>query len=236
MTKHRPHLYLPGGWEDGSIPLDQAARHHLATVLRLRGGDSVTYTDGRGTVGLGTLDGEAVTRGNEATLERPQPSLTMAVAPPKATERSRMVVEKLAEMGVDRLQWLDTVHVEGRVPKIPKRDAWRSNALEQSQGAWLLDVASPVSLDDLAQDAVLWVATPGGEPPQPVSRPLVVAVGPEGGFAEDEIPPNAQRIGLGDRILRVETAVVVSAALALYHLGRSTTRSSGLDAVLGAAS
>lgn len=234
MTKHRPHLYLAGAWDDDSILLDQATRHHLVTVLRLRDGDSVTYTDGRGTVGLGTLAGEAVTRGNEVALERPKPTLTMAVAPPKATERSRMVVEKLAEMGVDRLQWLDTAHVEGRVPKIPKRDAWRSNALEQSQGAWLLDVASPVSLDDLAQDAVLWVATPGGEPPQPVSGPLVVAVGPEGGFAEHEIPPNAQRIGLGDRILRVETAVVVSAALALYHLGRSTTRSGGLEAVLGA--
>ena len=55
MTKHRPHLYLAGAWDDDSILLDQATRHHLVTVLRLRDGDSVTYTDGRGTVGLGTL-------------------------------------------------------------------------------------------------------------------------------------------------------------------------------------
>lgn len=234
MTRHRPHLYLPGEWDADAIALDQPAQHHLVTVLRLRAGDPVTYTDGRGAVGLGNFRGADVERGREVFVDRPTPSLTMAVAPPKATERSRMVVEKVAEMGVDTLQWLDTVHVEGRTPKIPKRDAWRKSALEQSQGAWLLDVAAPVSLEDLAHEAVLWVATPGGDAPQPVAGPLVVAVGPEGGFAEHEIPPNAHRVGLGDRILRVETAVVVSAALALYHLGRSTTRSSGAVAALEA--
>jgi RsmE family RNA methyltransferase len=41
---------------------------------------------------------------------------------------------------------------------------------------------------------------------------MVVAIGPEGGFADDEIPPGVLRVGLGERVLRVETAAIAVAA------------------------
>ena len=49
---------------------------------------------------------------------------------------------------------------------------------------------------------------------------VIVAIGPEAGFAEEEIPADALRFGLGGRILRVETAAIVAAAVALSRMGR----------------
>ena len=52
---------------------------------------------------------------------------------------------------------------------------------------------------------------------------LEIAIGPEGGFSPDELQAcqltGFQRIGLGPRILRTETAAVVVCALLLYEAG-----------------
>jgi 16S rRNA U1498 N3-methylase RsmE len=39
-----------------------------------------------------------------------------------------------------------------------------------------------------------------------------VVIGPEGGWAEGEVPDDAQRWDLGDTVLRLETAALVAAA------------------------
>jgi 16S rRNA (uracil1498-N3)-methyltransferase len=57
-----------------------------------------------------------------------------------------------------------------------------------------------------------------------VERPTVAAfIGPEGGFAAEEVDlarqAGAQVVSLGPRVLRAETAGVVAAALVLYELG-----------------
>lgn len=206
---HVPHLYLPGPWPDGPIPLDDAHRDHLRRVLRRGGGDPVTYTDGAGRVGTGTLAEEAVERGGER-LVPPPPSLTLAVAPPAAKDRARFLVEKLAELGVARLEWLRTRRGEGRVPRPDRAEAWAVAALEQSRGAWLTRVAgSEVSLAELEGKVV--AADAGGGPLPEGEQELVVAIGPEGGWDPGELPPGTRRVTLGPRVLRVETAALVAA-------------------------
>ncbi len=181
-------------------------------------GEPVTYTDGCGTVGRGTLAPGGVVRGDEESRPAPAPRLTLAVAPPRAAERARFLVEKAAELGVDRLLWLSSRHTQGRVPRGDRTAAWACGALEQSRGAWLLEVGGPLPLHEL--ETPLWVLQKGAPPPPPATANVILAVGPEGGLAAAEVPDWAALVGVGERVLRVETAALAGSVLALDRLNR----------------
>jgi 16S rRNA (uracil1498-N3)-methyltransferase len=218
---HVPHLLLRSPWADSHIALEPATRKHLEKVLRRARGSAVSYTDGEGTLGTGTLaegpDGAVVVlREHEERVARFEPAVTIAVAPPKATDRVRFLVEKLAELGVDRIAWLRTAHGEGRPPSPAKTAAWATMALEQSRAAWRTEVAGSMNIGDLPDGAIY--ADPGGGPwdageLRSAGQSLVVAIGPEGGFAPGEIPAGAPCVRLSERVLRVETAAIVAAVL-----------------------
>lgn len=205
---HQPHLYLPGPWEGEAIAISANQQGHLFRVLRARPGESMSYTDGLGRLGEGTLSESTVTRGAEIAVERPS-RLVMAVAPPSSRDRQRMVVEKLAELGVERLVWLRTIRGEGRVPNRAKLQSWTISALEQSRSAWLMETsATLVGWDDL--EAPVVACDPDGTVREPEAR--TIAVGPEGGWQDGEVPDGVQLLGLGATVLRVETAAIVAAA------------------------
>jgi 16S rRNA (uracil1498-N3)-methyltransferase len=206
---HVPHLHLPGSWDGGAIDLVDEQRHHLTRVLRRPAGTPVTYTDGAGTVGEGSFDGAVVIRGPERAVAAPL-ALTMAVAVPHAADRARMIVEKLQELGVARLIWLRTRYGQGRPPRGEKARRWAVAALEQSRGAHLMIVEGSCGFDGLSRPLV--VADSGGGDPA-LRPPLTVAIGPEGGWAAGEIPDDAALLGLGDTVLRTETAAIAAAVL-----------------------
>lgn len=208
---HVPHLFVPGPWDAPTIPLEDAATHHLRRALRRSEGDPVTYTDGLGGLGKGTLGPDGVLRGEEAAVARPIRPV-MAVAPPAHKERVRFVVEKLAELGILELWWLETKHCEGRVPAADKAEAWCRSALEQSRAAWLMTVRSdPVGIEALPEGAVFADRSGAAGDLAGVS---CIAIGPEGGWSEGEIPPAARAVSLGAGVLRVETAAIAAAAIA----------------------
>lgn len=205
---HVPHLVVPAPWESEELELSVIQWRHLSKVLRMGRGDKVSYTDGLGRIGTGRLTGQAVSRGEEADVPRPS-ELTVAVAPPANKDRQRFVVEKLAELGVARLRWLATKHGKERTASSSKVFSWALAATEQSRGAWLMETPEDlVELSDLEGPVV--ICNPGGEAdPAPAKT---VVVGPEGGFAQEEIPQDARLWDLGPTILRVETAAVVAAS------------------------
>lgn len=229
----RPHLYVPGPWEGNAVDPGEVNRHHLR-VLRLRPGDPVDYTDGEGRIGSGVFDGDTIVRGEEAIRPRPRPEVAVAVAVPHRGERLRFAVEKLAELGVDLLVWLETDRGEARPPRADKVHSWSVAALEQSKGIWLMTTDGPVRLTDIASfwatrhgpAGVVALVHPGGPAPAeaagewPPGSPVILCVGPEGGFTAAEAASTPLRVGLGGRILRTETAATVAAALVLSRVGR----------------
>ena len=217
---HVPHLYLPPPWDGQELLLTDDHQHHLRRVLRLTDGSPVSYTDGAGGRGEGTLRSGVVVRGSETRADRPQPEVSVAVAPPGKPARVRFLVEKLAEMGIDNLYWLSTRYGEGRPPGPGKAEAWARSALEQSRGDWLLRFAGPVTVSELPEAPTLWVAERERQPLPSVVEGGIVVIGPEAGFLEGEIPVSAKRVGLGARVLRIETAALVGAAALLDRSGR----------------
>lgn len=206
--KHVPHVIVGAPWDDETIETSVVQWRHLTKVLKMNRGDRVTYSDGLGTIGEGRLVSQSIERGDEGKVERPT-SLTVAVAPPASKDRQRFLVEKLSELGVRRLLWLQTEHGKNRVSSPSKVFAWVLAATEQSRGAWLMETSPDlVSLADLDDG---WVVCRPGGGVRP-SKVHTIVVGPEGGFAEGEIPENACSWDLGSTILRVETAAIAAVA------------------------
>ena len=209
MGKHVPHVVVGVPWTEDILTVSVLQQRHLTKVLRLHPGDTVTYTDGLGTVGEGRLVSAGIERGDERFIDRPS-SLTVAVAPPASRDRQRFLVEKLAELGVQQLVWIDTRHGEGRAAKGQKVFSWVLSAVEQSRGAWMLEIGDrPVPVASLGDAAIF--CDPSGDEKTPDDASIVV-IGPEGGFGDDEIPGSSAKWSLGPTVLRVETAAIVAAS------------------------
>ncbi len=199
---------IEGDWAADTLDLHPDQKAHLERVLRIQAGEALSYTDGRGRSGLGTYRGGALVRDEEKVVPRPS-DLTVVVAPPDNRERQRFLVEKLSELGVAALEFLETRHGKGRPPRHDRARAWAVSALEQSRGAWLMTVGTgTLTLDQLGADVAM--CDPQGSIDPPLARTVVI--GPEGGWAPEEVEQAAQLWSLGSTVLRVETAAIVAAS------------------------
>ena len=215
------------------VTLDGAEAHHMLHVGRATVGQEVTLFDGSGAEfvavieksGRSTVELRIVER-REVDRELPF-SLIVGVALPKG-DRQKWLVEKLTELGVTALVPLVTERGVAQ-PTGGALDRLRRSVIEASKQCGrnrLMQIAEPRHCSE-------WVA--GGESPDirrllahPSGEPLAnfagsgrqssqLAIGPEGGFTDDEIAAAVdsgwQTVALGPRILRVETAAVALAAV-----------------------
>ncbi|MDP9070739.1 MAG: 16S rRNA (uracil(1498)-N(3))-methyltransferase [Actinomycetota bacterium] len=206
---------------DLEVPhLEEQDRHHLERVLRLRPGQPVTVADGDGGwrrcawVGGGRLE----PCGGEGREPTPTPSVTVGFALTKG-ERPEWVVQKLTEAGVDRI-----------VPFVAARSVvrWDADKAERSAGRWQrvareaamqsrrtrLPALEPVTtvVEAAARlGPAASLAEPGGAPTS-LERPAVL-VGPEGGWAVEELGAGLPTVGLGPTVLRADTAAVAAGLL-----------------------
>ncbi len=215
--------------EDPSAPvLDDEDVHHLADVLRLRPGETVVACDGRGTWTLCRFRGARAGSGDSSaalavdvdpvTEQKSSPAIVIAFAPVKG-DRPEWVVQKLTELGVDRMVPIRTarsvVRWEGaRATRSYERLCRVAReAAAQCRRTWLPVIEAVTPLEGLADvvgsEPVL--AWPGGAPPS-LEHPFVV-VGPEGGWEDDELARFVGEVGLGPTVLRSETAALAAGAL-----------------------
>jgi 16S rRNA (uracil1498-N3)-methyltransferase len=202
-------------------------RHHLLRVLRLRPGETVSVADGLGSWRLCELGaaGELLPAGERVRIDVALPEVTVAFAVPKG-DRAEWAVQKLTEVGVDRIIPLaaarSVVRWEGeRADRhLARWEAVARQAAMQSRRARLPVVERPRRPADLAASATVALADPDGSAPS-LDRATVL-VGPEGGWSDDEAALGPPRVTLGPNVLRTETAAVVAGAL-LVALRSATT-------------
>jgi len=217
-VRHTPHLLVDPEWTSERLSLNSDQIHHLSRVLRLEPGAPVSYSDGGGHLGEGAFDGDAVLRGAEQTIPRPTRPLTVAAVPIRDKARARFLVEKLAEIGVSRLVWIDSEFGQAQPPS--KAQQWADQAFEQSRSAWRMKVEAA---ERTALTGSIVAASPEGGPwpEEPVD---VVAVGPEGGWSEADLPGDWPRVSLGQTTLRSETAALVAATQCFFRYAPSPHR------------
>jgi 16S rRNA (uracil1498-N3)-methyltransferase len=204
--------------------LSEDDAHHLFASLRLRPGEVVSVSDGKGRWRLCRVRGgrgadELERDGPITEVARPAPSLTIGFALTKGG-RPEHVVQRLTELGVDQLVPLATAR---SVVRWSRADAARHverlrrvarAAAMQSRLAYLPEV-SP--LLDLHQVRGQWppdqvaLAHPGGRPISLERR--VVLVGPEGGWEPAELDTGLATVDLGPTRLRADTAAIAVGVL-----------------------
>jgi len=221
-----------------SIGLGEEEGRHLSIVLRHRRGDRVEVFDSLGRVVIARV--ESLGSKRESTvlvveqvggiLDRtPRRRVRLAVAPPKG-ERLEWLIEKSAELGVEHVTLIHcrrgVASLEGGSPKLDKLRRKVIEVAKQCRRNRLMTIDALDFRTYLAQETAAWrwLCHPDdAQPPEPEAlsdpQPLAALIGPEGGFESDELA-EARAWGwrptrLGSPILRVETAALVAAALAL---------------------
>ncbi|MEY2459098.1 MAG: rRNA (uracil1498-N3)-methyltransferase, partial [Acidimicrobiaceae bacterium] len=192
-----------------ALELSDEDHHHLARVLRLRPGDELTASDGLGRWRRCRFGAPLEPTGAVETDDAPNPEITIAFALVKG-ERPELVVQKLTEVGVDRIT---PFVAERSVVHWDEQKATRNHvrlvtvareAAMQSRRTWLPTVEPLAGFADVAGRAGAALTDRGGRPPT-LAHPVLL-VGPEGGWSERERRADLPSIGLGPTVLRAETA------------------------------
>ena len=227
----------------GRVTLEGDEAHHAVAVRRLRVGEAVAITDGRGTTVIGSVT-ETGKRRLTVVAERvesvpePAPRICVVQALPKG-DRGELAVEVLTEIGVSTIvPWgADRSVAVWRGERVDKGlSRWRSTAREaakQARRAWFPEVAGLASTADvtaLVTEASVAVVLHEeadaslGEVALPEHGTIVVVVGPEGGLTDDELArlraAGADAVRLGAEVLRTSTAGVAAVAALLSRSAR----------------
>ncbi len=231
-------LYIDHGFAPGQpVPLDAAQAHYLGGVMRQPVGAEIAVFNGRDGEWSARLQSLGK-RGGELALIAPiapqvdPPDVWLLFAPIKKA-RTDFIVEKAAELGAARIQPVQTDHSNTERIARERLQAHAVEAAEQCGGTFVPPVGNLVALPRLLAGwdparRILWADEAlVGAPAAPVRMlqglprgPWAILIGPEGGWSEAERQrlgglDFVQRISLGPRVLRADSAAV--AALTLWQ-------------------
>jgi len=223
--------------------------HQIAHVLRLRADEQITLLDDSGWAYVARIGAIGRDRVDLTVHDRSRPDteprsrIVLHQALPKA-HKLDLVLTKCTELGVSVIAPMLSERCVAQHRKSESRDArWRriiQAAAEQSQRTRLPELWSVGSFDERCQawrdapESSLALMPAVGAQRALLSEALASAlltahpvvhlfIGPEGGFSPAEIElaegSGVVPVSLGPRVLRTETAGIVSTALCLYALG-----------------
>jgi 16S rRNA (uracil1498-N3)-methyltransferase len=219
-----PLFYAPDIESLPELPEEEAA--HALRVLRLKEGDGLRLTDGRGNFYEAFIR-RAHPKHCELEVGRPIPAgrlwpfrLHIAVAPTKNLDRMEWFCEKATEIGIDEITLLDCRFSERRELKTARLEKILVSAMKQSQKARLPQLHGMTSFASFlnqpfegqkfiahcreGEKAELKEALQGGN--------VLVLIGPEGDFSAEEVAEAGSRgfqpVALGKSRLRTETAAL----------------------------
>ncbi|MBR2344518.1 MAG: RsmE family RNA methyltransferase [Lentisphaeria bacterium] len=226
----------------GIAEIETREKEHLFKVFRAAPGDRVELLDGRGTVAAGIVEPGKLIRVETVTVHpEPEVKLHLCCALPRKQKLDQML-KQAAELGAWSIRPLNCIRSVAEGGPKERWDLLLREACKQSGNPFMPRLYPEERLAPALkrlQDeniAVYYGAVvPGGEVPGSRKPERALLIGPEGGFAPEEITlmedSGAEAFNFAPYILRLETAavcgltalrmlgMVVCAAAALFFCG-----------------
>ncbi|WP_374461678.1 16S rRNA (uracil(1498)-N(3))-methyltransferase [Chryseobacterium taeanense] len=219
-----------GEIEGNQVTINDEEQQHIVKVLRMKEGEAIHVTDGKGNLASGKLMIEGKKANiivDEIKTDMPNfiPALHIAIAPTKNIDRIEFFIEKAVEMGISEITLLQTEKTERKNLNI---DKLRKQAIAASKQS--LRFHFPVINDSIKIQDFLKKINPENTfvahchenlhrialKEIPTLDHITFLIGPEGDFSEKEIMTLAEHhvkaVSLGNQRLRTETAGIFVAA------------------------
>ncbi|QIY90932.1 RsmE family RNA methyltransferase [Chryseobacterium gallinarum] len=211
-------------------------QQHIVKVLRMKEGEEIHVTDGKGNLASGTLIIEGKKAGikiSEIKENLPgfSPKLHIAIAPTKNIDRIEFFVEKAVEMGISEISIILTEKTERKNINIDKIRKQSIAASKQSLRFHFPAIHDAIKLSDFLKNINpenTFVAHCNESLERikltniPQLKQLTFLIGPEGDFSDKEISFLADHkikaVSLGNQRLRTETAGVFVTAWNYYNM------------------
>ena len=239
-----PRIYQPYPLAVGkTITLDEGGSRHIGKVLRMQAGERLTLFNGEG----GEFSANITEAGKKTVSVSIESKTEANKASPLAIhlgqvmsrgDRMDYAIQKSVELGVETITPLYSHRCEVKLApqRIEKRlQQWRQQVIGACEQCGLNRVPvinNPLSITAWCQQTTSerrFILHPGDKTAkslfQTEKKPVSVAlaIGPEGGFDNDEISIAEQHhfqcLALGPRVFRTETAPVVMLSLLQYYWG-----------------
>ena len=217
------------------VTLDEEASRHVVQVLRMKKGDRIHLTDGKGHLLTCTITDDhkkhcTVTVDEVIFHEQPVRSHSIGISLLKNTSRLEWFLEKATELGISSIIPLVCERTEKERFRHDRMQQICISAMLQSQQYWLPALHQPIAFELLFRQEEI-VNTPQkfiahcemiSEKKhlsfyQPFENSTVVIIGPEGDFTHEEINRAIDNgfvpVSLGNNRLRTETAGIATAVL-----------------------
>ncbi|MFT3749861.1 MAG: RsmE family RNA methyltransferase [Agriterribacter sp.] len=213
------------------ITLDDTNSRHIIQVLRMKQGDALRLTDGKGNIFIGNIFDEhkkgcAVEIEEHSFQASSSRKSTIAISLVKNAARFEWFLEKAVETGISNIVPLLCERTEKVQFRYDRMRQIMISAMLQSQQVWLPLLSEPVKFKDwlpVHNNTIKCIAHCNNEEKYPFRQitdsndNITICIGPEGDFTEQEITLALQHafkpVSLGNTRLRTETAGIAAAVL-----------------------
>ena len=179
-------------------------------VLRLRDGDKINISDGKGIIYYGNLINNFVEIKNSRMYQR-QNSLKIFVPYLREKNRFRFLIEKLTELNVNEIYIGITKNTQNTNYSKSKIQEWVVSALEQSGSAYLPELFFPENINFSVFTTCFDIS--GESFDKKTRKTNNFAIGPEGGWTDEELSKFQYKIKMSEFSLRTETAAITAVSL-----------------------
>ncbi|MGB0884085.1 MAG: 16S rRNA (uracil(1498)-N(3))-methyltransferase [Flavobacteriales bacterium] len=212
--------------------LSESESQHCLRVLRMKSGERIQVTDGKGKVFSGSISILSKAVFLEVDEEQVVDNtrnyyLHLAIAPTKQIERLEWFLEKATEIGIDEISLIQTQNSERKRVRMDRLERILVSAMKQSKQYRLPKLNDLQSFSEFMNldfsESQNWISHCDGNFERQIiknedpKQNICILIGPEGDFSPQEIEQAYQAkfrgLRLGDNRLRTETAGIVACQL-----------------------
>lgn len=215
--------------------LNEGTAHHCAQVLRMKEGEAIEITNGRGLLCTASIETISKKNCTVKILQRQfyppaEKKVTVAISLLKNTDRFEWFLEKATELGIHEIVPLICNRTIRQNFRKDRMENITVAAMLQSRQTWLPHLHDAVTVEDWirsSSNTTKLIAYCGPAQKKEMaaislSPDTEILIGPEGDFSPVEILLAAENsyvpVSLGDTRLRTETAGVVASALLMNKI------------------